>query len=381
MNSRRTRLRSALAVILTVLVLVPTGVLFARVWQDNSDRRDSTKREQQGVEYLNALSPLVSSLAEYESSALQGVKETPDSLKSAIAGVSAVDAKLGDALQTKQRWAGLQDKIGKLNKLPGNAVTVLQAHIEVTDLTLALYGAVRRNSQLNRDPDNDVSNLQQAVAIDMPTTIVLVSRAGDYASILQGVTGATKAAIGAQFGQGVLAAQDSVNSLTDNLQAAVDDTKSPTLSGSLVSTLDAFRRGVESMTRGANPGGSPNVATMSTAQSSLQTALNSLSGVTLKEMDRLLKDRADTLSYRRTEAIVMVALAVLLVLAALIWPALGRRRETEPAAPARPVGDSTRDVALHQPAGNPGYGPNPYDPAPHYGAVDPTQRERSGALR
>ena len=381
MNSRRTRLRSALAVILTVLVLVPTGVLFARNWQDNSDRHDSTELERQGVEYLGALNPLLSSLAEYESSALQGVPEQPDSLKAAVTRVSQTDARLGDALRTKQRWVGLQEKIGKLAKATGSPLTIFQAHVEVTDLTLALYGAVRRNSQLSRDPDNDVSNLQEASANDMPRTIVLVSRMGDLANILQNTSGKTRAAVSGQFGQSVLAVQDAVNNLTDNLQAAVDDTNSPTLSGNLVSTLDAFRRGVESMTRGANPGGSPNVATMSTAQSSLQTALSSLSGVTLKEMEKLLADRAGDIGYRRTEAIVMAALAVLLVLVALVWPAIGRRRESEPAAPRRPVGESTRDVALTHPAGGSAYGNNPYDQAPQYGPVDPTQRERSGALR
>jgi hypothetical protein len=184
-----------------------------------------------------------------------------------------------------------------------------------------------------------------------------------------------------QFGEEVLAVQDQVNSLTDNLQAAVDDTKSPTLSGNLVSTLDAFRRGVESMTRGANPGGTPNVATMSTAQSSLQTALNSLAGVTLREMESLLSDRASNITYRRTEAIVLALVAIGLVLLALIWPAIGRRRQAEPVAAPRPSGEPSRDVAMNMPVGGPVYG-NPYDQGPQYGGpVDPTQRERSGALR
>jgi hypothetical protein len=292
--------------------------------------------------------------------------------------VSAVDSRLGDALQTKQRWTGLQDKISKLAKTEGGPLVVYQAHVEVTDLALALYGAVRRNSELSRDPDNDISNLQQAVAVDMPATVVHVSRMGDQANVLQVATGKNKALLTVQFGQEVIAVQDLVDNLTDNLQAAVDDTSSATLSGSLVSTLDAFRRGVESMSRGANQGGVPNVATMSTAQSILQTALSSLSGVTLKEMSNLLDDRKSTLDYRRVEALIMGLLAVVLVLVAVIWPALSRRRNPEPATP--PVGESTRDVALPRQAGPTGYG-NQYDQAPGYGEVNPTRRERSGALR
>jgi len=180
-----------------------------------------------------------------------------------------------------------------------------------------------------------------------------------------------------QFGQEVLAAQDAVNQLTDDLQAAVDDTKSPTLSGSLVSTLDSLRRGVESMSRGANPGGSPNVATMAIAQSALKTALNSLATSTLREMTTLLDDRIDTLDYRRTEAVVMGLLAVALVVGAAILSVTGRKPDTpEPATP--PPGETTRGDLV---ARTGGYGAGPHDHLPAYGEVTPTRRERSGALR
>jgi hypothetical protein len=379
MNSRRTRLGSALAVILTVLVLVPTAVLFGRVWTDNSDKRSSTELEQKGVEYISALTPLVSALAESQSTGIQGVSEPPESLAAAVTRVSAADDKLGDDLKTKPRWADLKDKISKLPKVTG-AVNILNAHVEASDLTLALYAAVRRNAQLNRDPDGDISNLQQAVAIDMPTAVTRVNRMGDYANLLQALPAASRPQVQAQFAHEVLTVQDTVKQLTENLQAAVDNTESDTLSGSLVSALDSFRRGVEAMNRGANPAGVPNAATMSTAQTTLQTALSTLSGITVREMDRLLDDRLGTLDYRRTEAIIMGVLALLLVLGALTWPAFSRRREAE-SAPERPstLGDSTRDVAQSRP-GSP-YG-TPYEHPPAYGELDPTRRgERSGALR
>ncbi|WP_307872746.1 hypothetical protein [Paractinoplanes ovalisporus] len=358
-------------------------MLFARVWTDNSDKRDSTDMEKKGVEFITALTPLVSALAESQSTAVQGVSEPPQSLAAAVAGVTAADAKLGDELRTKERWADLKDKIGKLSKVTG-PVASLNAHVEVTDLTLALYSAVRTNAELNRDPDGDVSNLQQAVAIDMPVTIVRVNRMGDYAGLIQNpaLPAASRTQVQGQFAHEVLAVQDSVKQLTDDLQKAVDNTQSATLSSSLVSSLDSFRRGVESMVRGADPvGGEPSVATMTTAQSTLQGALSNLAGVTLREMDRLLDDRLDSLNYRRVEAVIMGALALLFVAGALIWPAFSRRREAEPApAPERPIGESTRDVALNQPPGGYG-GPGSYNQAPGYGEFDPTRRERSGAVR
>jgi hypothetical protein len=167
----------------------------------------------------------------------------------------------------------------------------------------------------------------------------------------------------------VLNAQESVNTLTETLQNAADDTTSTTLSGSLVSALDSFRRGVESMVRGANQGGTPNVGTMSTAQTTLQTSLTALAGVVLREIDQILAERADTLDYRRSEAVVAAALALLLAAGVLLLPLLSRRKETGP--PADPG-----DVQV---APDAGYGQ--HDLPPNYGNLDPTWRERSGALR
>ncbi|WP_239080209.1 hypothetical protein [Paractinoplanes brasiliensis] len=374
-------------------MLVPTAVLFGRVWTDNADLRDNTELEKKGVEYITALTPLVSALAESQSTALAGVAEPPETLAAAVAGVSAVDGRIGDQLRTKERWADIKAKIGKLPDAAG-AVNKLNTHIEVTDLTLALYTAVQRNSKLSLDPDADVSSLQQAVATYMPRVTVEVNRTGDYANLLQVLPAASRPQIQAQFGYQVIAVQESVKRLTEALQAAVDNTTSATLSSSLVNALDSFRRGIEQIIRGADPtGGQPSAATITTAQTTLQGALSNLAGVTLRETDRLLDDRLDSLSYRRGEAIAIGVLALLLVAGALVWPTFSRRREATPAAPAdqRPIGESTRDVALDRPGGTPTpygaappppYGaPSPYGQSPGYGELDPTRGERSGALR
>jgi hypothetical protein len=382
-DNRPTRTRSALAALLTVLILVPAGYLFYRVWQANGEARDNTKLEQQGVEYLTNLSPLISSLAESESSALQGVAAAPASVTAAVTRVAAVDRRLGDALQTRERWTGLRDKIGRLPGVAGDPQAVFQAHVEVTDLALGLYNAVRNNSTLVRDPDNDLSHLQQAVAVDLPNTVVQVNRMGDLSLMLANVRGsstqraAQQAALGPQFGAAVQTVNTAVASLTDNLQAAVDDTNSTTLSGNLVTSLDSFRRGVENLTRGANPGGAPVAATMATAQTQLQTSLTGLSGVTLREMGKLLDDRLDTLNTQRIEAVAAAVLVVLLILAALILRLTGRRRRHVSAA----GGDKARGgMSVTQGGTDPGYG-SLIDSPSSYGEVNPTRRERSGALR
>ncbi|MBB4696321.1 hypothetical protein BKA14_006469 [Actinoplanes abujensis] len=372
------------------MVLVPTAVLFGRVWTDNADKRDQIQLEQKGVEYITTLTPLISALAESQSTSIAGVAEPPETLAAAVTGVSEADARLGDDLRTKERWADLKDKISKLPSATSR-IDKLNAHIEVTDLTLALYAAVQRNSKLALDPEADISSLQQAVATYMPRVTVEVNRTGDYANLLQTLPAANRPQIQAQFAYEVIAVQESVKRLTEALQSAVDNTTSATLSSSLVNALDSFRRGIEQLIRGADPtGGQPSSGTTSTAQTTLQGALSNLAGVTLREMDRLLDDRLDSLNYRRGEAVVMGALALLFVAGALIWPAFARRRDSEPVAPAadRPIGESTRDVALDRPAppgpygAPPPYGaPGPYGQSPGYGDLDATRGERSGALR
>jgi hypothetical protein len=364
--------RSLVAALLTILVLVPAGYLFYRVWHANDESRDNTRLERQGVEYLTTLAPLVGALAEAQSSALQGVSAAPAALSASVARVTAVDQRLGAALGTRDRWTGLRDKIDELATVTGYPVPVYQAYVEATNLTLALYGTLRNNSTLVRDPDNDLSNLQRALAVDLPNTVIQVSRLGDLSLLAARAQGSPgqQALLGPQLGAAVQSVPTSVNALTDDLQAAVDDTNSPTLSGNLVTTLDSFRRGVESLTRGANLGAQPNAATMATAQSQLQSSLNSLAGMLVREMDGLLRDRLDRLDGERREALIAAGAAVLLTLVALTVWLTGRRRYRMPP----PSTAFTRDMPVRPP----GYA-KLVDPS--YSGVDPKRRERSGALR
>ncbi|WP_229830405.1 hypothetical protein [Actinoplanes ianthinogenes] len=359
---------------LTALVLLPAAGLFLRVLQENSHQRDNTKLEQQGVEYLTALSTLVSALAESQASALQGVPAEPASVTAAVARVQGVDERLGDDLETKTRWADLKDKISKLPKIPADtaAEKVFEAHVEVADLTLEMYDLVAENSTLAQDDDNDIWFLQEAVTVRMPEAVTAVSRMSDLASMAAGAKKAQRQLLTVRFGYEALAVQDSVGEVTDSLQEAVDSTNSDTLSGNLVSNLDSFRRGIEAANRGANLGsGAPNASTLVTAQSTLQTALSALSGVVLKEISGLLDDRMDTLNYKRFEAYALFGIAVALIVVATFWTRV-RAREVRSGLTSQ-SGEGSRDVSV-QAAGS--YD-STYGDIPNYGGG----RERTGALR
>ncbi len=387
-NSRQTRLRSALAVVLTVLVLLPAAGLFLRVLQENSKQRDNIRLEQDGVEYLTALSPLISALAESQSASLQGVPSEPATVTAAVARVQGVDERFGEELGTRTRWTDLKSKIAKLPTTTGSSAKIFTAHVEVADLTIALFDVVRESSTLSRDPESDVSFLQNVVAEQMPVAVTAVSRMSDLANMVAASSGKTKATLREQFGYQALKVTETVGDLTDGLQEAVNDTASDTLSGNLVSNLDSFRRGIEAATRGANIGGDPNVSTLVTAQSTLQTALAALSTVILKEISGLLDDRSGTLTYRQIEAYVLLGVAVVLIALATLWTR-SRGRQVRAGLTDQP-GEGSRDVSVqvsnngngNGPGGNP-YGGSPYDSAPSYGETPNYGggRERSGALR
>ncbi|MEV0899756.1 hypothetical protein [Actinoplanes sp. NPDC049802] len=359
--------------------MLPTAALFLRVLNENTTLRDETELKQKGVEYLAALAPLVSALAESQSQALQGVSAEPASLTAAVARVQGLDERLGEDLDTTSRWSGLKEKIGRLPGISGSSQTIYDSHVEVGELALELYGEIRESTKLNMDPQSDIWFLQETITVNMPEAVTNVSRMSDSANMLAGANQRQRAALQVQLGVAVSNVEDSVAELTDNLQAAAEDTESSTLAGNLVSNLDSFRRGIEAANRGANFGGNPDVSTLVTAQSTLSTALNALTTVTLKEMSTLLDERSDELRVRQIEAWALLGVSVVLLLVAAFWT---RSRAVKVSDSA----DAGRDVSVRDDSTGPGSPPagahsaGPYDSAPNYGG-SATGRERSSALR
>jgi hypothetical protein len=359
-------------------MLIPVGLLFVQVWNATADDRSATRQERQGVEYLTRLTPLVTVLAESQATALRGAYSAPAGLQGALDGVTDVDRRLGTALKTRDRWADLSARIGQLPSIGSSTQALFQAHVEITDLLLALYHTVRDNSLLNRDADNDVSYLQQA-AVEMPTAVFQAARMADLSVMVPNADSKTQRLLAPQLGASLLNADTAVNTLTDDLQAAVDDTTSRTLSSGLINPLDAFRRGVEDLQRGATTTtGAPDLARLAAARGRMLEAFGALAGPVLTETDRLLQTRLDTIRDRQRNALITAGGALLLALLALVLPLLRRRRRGSAAGDGGDPGSgATGSAAVPDP-----YGKSLQNPGPVYGnEVSPTRRERSGALR
>lgn len=372
-ENRRNRSRSAVAAILTVLLLAPVGILFLQVWNSTSNDRDMARNERRGVAYLTSLGPLLTALAEAQAAALQGRTAAPASLTAAVAGVAEVDSRLGAALGTTDRWNGLRDKIGELPAVTGGTLPVFQASVGASDLLLGLYSTVLDNSQLVRDPTNDVSHLQVAVGLDLPTAVVQGARAADITLLAANGSAAEKAQFGPQLGTTLATVDAVVGRLTENLQAASTQTSSGTLSSNLLGTVDGFRGSVEALVRVATAPGKPDVAGLTSARAAMHEAVTGLSTTILTEMDGLLRTRTDDVETDRRRAQLTAGAAVLIALLALIVPLLGRRRRG--AAPVPSDGAT---------AGRPGvetFGDEPFGTEPYGNEIPAPRRERSGALR
>jgi hypothetical protein len=378
-DGRRNRARSVVTTVLTVLLLVPVSILFLQIWDTTDADRTATRSERQGVEYLTKLGPVLTALVEAQGAALQGRPATPPALTAAVNGVAEVDGRLGKALGTTNRWDGLRTKIQALPTASAKGpLDGFLAHVEATELLLALYGAVRDNSQLARDPDNDVSHLQQAVTVDLPQTVGLSARTADLSLMVANAPKDQKELLAPQLAAVTLGIDVSVGSLTDNLQAAATDTGSATLSSNLLGSVDGIRQGVEGLVRAAG-GNAPDVPALNAARTALQKATTGLSGTILTEMDGLLRSRLDDIDGTRFRAMITACAAVLIALLVIVvTPLLGRRR-TAGGTPAGRDPDRAQSGAGGTAAAI--FGENPYDPEPYGNEVPPTRRERSGALR
>jgi hypothetical protein len=378
-ENRRNRLRSAVAAVLTVLLLVPVSILFLQIWRSTTDDRDTATRERHGVEYLTQLGPLLTALAEAQAAAMQG-GPAPAALQTAATSVGELDNRLGTELGTHDRWSGLKKEIDALPSASGGPVKVFQAHVEAQELLLALYRAVRDNAILTRDPDNDISHLQQAIGDELPTAVTQAARMADLSMIVGSVDGIAKQQLGAQLAASFQSVDAAVGRMTDDLQSAREDTASGTLSSSLLAPLDSFRAGIEGLVRGASAP-APNAAALSVARTKMQQSVTGLSGTALGETDALLRTRLTSLDTERRNMLIVVGAAALLALLAVVIPVTGRRRPSAPPGRAAPA-SAAHDWDADDFGPRPGLGASLHDPTPQRGDEAPaTRRERSGALR
>lgn len=345
-EDRRSRLRSALSAALALLLLVPVAVLFRQVWQPAADDIATAERERRGVEYLSGLAQLLAATNQAQGAALRGAPAPPE-LAGAVRRAADIDERLGAEFGARERWATLRAQIERLPRAAaaGQELAAYTAYVQVSDLLLGLYRTVRDGSGLSRDDRADTFYLQQAIGTGLPASTVQAARVADLTTLAPRVKRDRQAGLAIDLGVAVDQVTDAVGVMTTDLQAAADDTRSTTLSSGVLSGIDRFRRGVDGIVQGgsavlkaaAAPGAAqqpaPNAETVAAGlallaglRTDMLTAATDLSTAVLRELDTLLANRVDDLRNRQRAALLAVAAAVLLALAAVLAPLVGRTR-------------------------------------------------------
>jgi hypothetical protein len=332
------------ASLLGLAVLIPAAMLFGQAWQGQAERISFAERERHGIEYLTTLGQVATALTDAQSAAVAGRAVDRNALTRAVDATSSVDDRLGDELRTRERWSGLRVKIEALPAAAsGDPAARYAAYGEATDLLLALYSKVRENSQLIRDPEGDTYFLQDGAAEELPEAVIA---AGQFTDLVVIAAGRPAAERSAAVGELTVARQnvlDPAGDLADDLQSAVDSTQSRTMGGNLLSRLDRFRRGMDTLAASASTPEETDANRLAATRTEVQAAASDLSAAILAELDVLIEERVDGLWTQRWLSVGTMTLAVLL---AAIPPAVMLRRRRPPfQGPAYPAQRETYEVA------------------------------------
>jgi len=340
--------RVAAAVGVAIAVLVPLTVLFAQVWSSTGSARSFTADERRGVAYLAPLTRLLSASTEAQSAAVRGRTVDAAAVRSAVAAVDEVDARLGRTLRTSERWNDVRQLVQQRLTVPSwQPPTAYTQYSDVNTKLLALTRTVGDNSRLVLDPAIDAYYVMNASLLRIPEVLVDSGRYADLSVLFP--TGGNDAARAQLAAARNRIATDETD-LSDGLLKAFAQTDSSRLAPALTRQLDDFRSAVDAVAPSTSllaPVPERSVTDLIANQDALQQATLGLQQASLTALDELLADRAGAQTRTRVIAIAAAAAGLLVAgwLAGLVWrwaPARPPRRrddldDDEPVAPYRPA--------------------------------------------
>ncbi len=315
--------RSVLSrIILAVAFLVPLVILFIQAWQTDSGKVAAAQGEKRGLQYLGALQPVISAVADSESVAVGGSKPSFDIVDQTVLTMSDVDDQIGAGLQAHVLWAEARSDIANLHGQVFDPRTALSKFGAVSAELLGLADKVREVSGLIRDPDPDTYYLEDACANQLPGSIVYAGQYGDYAAI--GVT-----SVGPQMAgdnANIIASRAALIAASDDLgadvQSAVDATASRSLSADLLAKLDAYRLAIDGLAPAQIPQAGhtsdQDSAQAAADKATVVNAATALSGAMYGALGALLDTRISSVSGHRWMLLAVLLVGVVVALVPLV---------------------------------------------------------------
>lgn len=349
--------RSVLSrVVLAVAFLAPLVMLFVQVWQTDSDKVATAQAEKDGLQYLSALQPVISAVADTASVAVGGGKPSFDIVDQAVLTASDVDDQVGGELQAHVLWAQARSDIANLHGQTFDPRTTVSKFGAVTSELMALADKVRQVSGLIRDPDPDTYFLEDAAANQLPASIIFAGQYGDYAHI--GLTSAGPEVAGDNAN--IIASRTALLTASDNLgtdvQAAVDATASRSLSADLLAKLDAYRLAIDGLAPAQIPQAGhfsdQDNAQAAADRATVVNAATALGGAMYAALSTLLDARLSSVDGHRWMLVAVLGVGVLVAVMPLVLLLV---RRSSKVVRALPVTERRAD----DPPSRPGAQPEP----------------------
>jgi hypothetical protein len=236
--------------------------------------------------------------------------------------VDQVDARLGRALKTSDRWSDARQLVlQRLTVRTWQPPTAYTQYSDVNTKLLELSRTVGDNSRLVLDPAIDSYYVMNASLLRIPEILVDSGRYADL-SVLFPTGGSDSAEAQLAAARNRVAADET--DLSDGLLKAFAQTDSRRLALGLTRQLDDFRIAVDAVAPSTSllaPAPERSVPDLIANQNALQQATLVLQGASLAELDALLADRAGGQTRSRVVALAAAAIGLLVAawLARLVW--------------------------------------------------------------
>jgi methyl-accepting chemotaxis protein len=174
-----------------VSMLIPMATMVTLLYRSNAELTDSTRMEQQGLGYVNAVTTLIKEMSDFRQAAMTNsadVQARKNSVGSAMEKVTQMQKALGSTFggETDKNFSKLSKGLESLlqrtaAETPDESFT---AHSAVIDSALDLLGDVGDGSQLALDPELDTYHMMNIVVIVGPQYAEYLSRLRDLGILI-----------------------------------------------------------------------------------------------------------------------------------------------------------------------------------------------------
>ncbi len=353
MSRRQQPSRGVRVLVATVLLLLIGGLFAALSAQLIGGQRADLQRagsERDAVPYLRSVSKLVADLVEARSAAVRGQADPPADLRVSMAAVSTADDRLGDALSTAERWAGLREAIDAVLGQRPTGVTAAGQYGDLVTMAIGLFDAVSVASQLSADSEPASRSLVVA-ARELRTLVAATGVAADATTLAAETESEDATEANVDVAVALADAASSYRTLVAVLTASVGAGSPAPFTATVTEQLTLLHNALEPAVGPAalRPATSIDSATIDATSRQARELMRPTADSILNELDGQLARRQAELRGDLVRGIGTAAAGLLLGLVVLWWSAAPTEPE-EPDTDTLAEGSDVASVSVNLPS-------------------------------